>query len=162
MGDGCSAHHLCARLQLHHRTRAYTIIAELPSSRLLAKSIVLARLTYVLTGLITNTLTPRMLSPDAWNWGAKGAFLYLGTCGAILVILFFCLPESRNRTAAEMDEMFAHGVPARKFASTHLNLYEVNNNASVSTAYVQHMGQDSKDEKSSDDGVHVLTSNASQ
>ena len=102
---------------------AYTIIAEIPSSRLLAKSIVFARLTYVLTGLITNTLMPRMLSTDAWNWGARGAFFYLGTCGVILVILFLQLPESRNRTTAEMDELFAHGVPARKFASTELDLY---------------------------------------
>ncbi len=86
-GPPCHPHLLCVFYNCTIGPVAYTIIAELPSSRLLAKSIVLARLTYVLTGLITNTLTPRMLSPDAWNWGAKGAFLYLGTCGLILVIL---------------------------------------------------------------------------
>ncbi|GAC96572.1 hypothetical protein PHSY_004153 [Pseudozyma hubeiensis SY62] len=143
---------------------AYTIIAEIPSTRLLARSIGLARLTYVLTGLITNTLTPRMLSPDAWNWGARGAFLYLGTCGIILVILFFGLPESRNRTSAEMDELFAHGVPARQFASTEVSLYQANNHNSHSSTASSHLqaDQEVKDEKNPADGVHILTSDASQ
>ncbi len=86
--------------------------------------------------------------PDAWNWGAKGAFLYLGTCGLILVILFFALPESRNRTAAEMDILFADGVPARKFASTKLDLYQASHHAVLDNVYSrQQPGQDSKDEK---------------
>ncbi|KAJ1025108.1 hypothetical protein NDA16_002615 [Ustilago loliicola] len=137
---------------------AYTIIAEIPSSRLLAKSIVLARLTYVITGLVTNTLTPRMLSPDAWNWGAKGAFLYLGTCSIILVILFFHLPETRYRTTAELDELFAHRVPARKFATTELNLY-------TPQSYDQSAAEPAStgelaDEKKSLDNVGVATLDA--
>jgi SP family general alpha glucoside:H+ symporter-like MFS transporter len=102
----------------------YTIVAEIPSSRLRAKSIVLSRLTYVLTGLLTNTLTPRMLSPDAWNWGAKGAFLYLGTCALCGIWCWFRLPETANRTYAEVDELFARGIAARKFSTTQVNLYE--------------------------------------
>ncbi len=139
---------------------AYTIIAEIPSSRLLAKSIVLARLTYVLTGLVTNTLTPRMLSPDAWNWGARGAFLYLGTCGLILVILFFQLPESRNRTTAEMDELFHHGVPARKFASTKLDLYHAKHFATPNDGARVASLTDSKDEKDLDHHVNIATLDA--
>jgi SP family general alpha glucoside:H+ symporter-like MFS transporter len=85
---------------------------------------VLSRLTYVLTGLLTNTLTPRMLSPDAWNWGAKGAFLYLGTFALCGIWCWFRLPETANRTYAEVDELFARGIAARKFSTTQVNLYE--------------------------------------
>ncbi|SPO29090.1 related to Maltose permease [Ustilago trichophora] len=138
---------------------AYTIIAEIPSSRLLAKSIVLARLTYVLTGLVTNTLTPRMLSPDAWNWGSKGAFLYLGTCSMILVILFFQLPESRNRTTAEMDELFAQGIPARKFASAELDLYYGNQTTTLPYAPQNAHSLDGKDDEK-DGGVRTVTAEA--
>lgn len=101
----------------------YCIVSEIPSARLRAKSISLARLAYVLTGLITNTLTPRMLSPDAWNWGSKAGFLYLGTCTIILVWCVFRLPETKGRTTADLDELFAHGVAARHFASTDVDLY---------------------------------------
>lgn len=31
--------------------------------------------------------------------------------------MFFYLPEARNRTLEEIDEMFEAGLPARKFAS---------------------------------------------
>lgn len=101
----------------------YCIISEIPSARLRAKSISLARLTYVLTGLITNTLTPRMLSPNAWNWGSKAGFLYLGTCSVILVWCVFRLPETKDRTTAEIDELFAHHVKARHFKKTNVELY---------------------------------------
>jgi len=57
----------------------YTIVAETCSSRLRAKTIVLGRFVYNLTGIFSNSVTPRMLSPAAWNWGAKSAFFYAGT-----------------------------------------------------------------------------------
>ena len=45
----------------------YSLVAELSSTRLKAKSIVLARNFYNIAGLINNALTPNMLNPDAWN-----------------------------------------------------------------------------------------------
>ena len=101
----------------------YSIVAEIPSGRLRAKSIVLARLTYNLTGLVTNTITPRMLSTDAWNWGARGALLYLGTCFLVTVWCFFRLPETRGRSFGEIELLFEKNVPARKFASAEVNQF---------------------------------------
>jgi SP family general alpha glucoside:H+ symporter-like MFS transporter len=41
----------------------YPIVAETPSGRLRYKTIVIGRFVYNLTGLVTNSITPRMLSP---------------------------------------------------------------------------------------------------
>jgi SP family general alpha glucoside:H+ symporter-like MFS transporter len=44
----------------------YAIVAEIPSTRLRQKTVVLARNFYNLASVITNILTPRMLNPGAW------------------------------------------------------------------------------------------------
>lgn len=44
----------------------YTIVAELPSAEVRAQTIVLARASYVISGIINSQLTPRMLSVGDW------------------------------------------------------------------------------------------------
>lgn len=44
----------------------YTIIAEMSSTRLRQKSIVLARIAYQIMNIICGIIVPRMLSPLAW------------------------------------------------------------------------------------------------
>lgn len=34
-----------------------------------------------------------------------------------LVVVYFCLPETKGRTPAELDYMFENKVPARQFKS---------------------------------------------
>lgn len=58
----------------------YSLVAELSSTRLRQKTVVLARNFYNITGISTNILTPHMLNPTAWNWGAKAAFFWAGMC----------------------------------------------------------------------------------
>ena len=41
----------------------YPIVAETPSGRLRYKTVVIGRFTYNLTGIFTNSVTPRMVSP---------------------------------------------------------------------------------------------------
>lgn len=98
----------------------YTIVGETPSGPLRAKTIAIGRTVYNLTGLVTNTITPRMLSPSAWNWGARGALLYAGTNLACLVWCIFRLPETKGRTFAEIEILFERGVSARRFKSTNV------------------------------------------
>jgi len=45
----------------------YTIVAELPASEVRAQTVVLARAAYVISGLINDQLTPRMLSTGDWS-----------------------------------------------------------------------------------------------
>lgn len=97
----------------------YTIVGETPSSRVRAQTIVLGRAMYVVGQIILQQLNPRMLnaSSDAWNWGAKAGMLYFGLCCIWAVWIFFFLPETRNRTFAELDYLFQKRVPARQFSS---------------------------------------------
>lgn len=94
----------------------YSLVAELPSTRLRTKTVVLARNMYNITGISTNILTPRMLNRTAWNWGAKSAFFFAGTCFLCGLWTFFRLPEPKGRTYGELEVLFERGIPARKFA----------------------------------------------
>lgn len=96
----------------------YAIVAEIPSTRLRQKTVVLARNFYNAASVVSNVLTPRMLNPGAWNWGAKTGFFYAGTCLCCYVWAFFRLPEAKGRTYGELDILFEKRVSARKFAST--------------------------------------------
>ncbi|EME81404.1 uncharacterized protein MYCFIDRAFT_211836 [Pseudocercospora fijiensis CIRAD86] len=71
----------------------YSLVAELPSTRLRNKTVVLARNLYNVTGIIANILTPHMLNPDSWNWGAKAGFFWGGACALCALWCFFRLPE---------------------------------------------------------------------
>jgi SP family general alpha glucoside:H+ symporter-like MFS transporter len=102
----------------------YSLVAEIPSVRLRSKSIVLARMTYNILNIISNIITPYMLNPSAWNWGAKAGFFYGGTCVLSLVYTYFCIPEPSGRTYAELSILFQRNVSARSFAKTHVDLAE--------------------------------------
>lgn len=96
----------------------YSLVAELSSTRLRQKSVVLARNVYNVVGIATNTLTPRMLNPSAWDWGAKSAFFWAGSCLVCTIWTYYRLPEPKDRTIGELDILFEHKVSARKFSET--------------------------------------------
>lgn len=93
----------------------YSLVSELSSTRLRAKSIVLARNLFNVVGIVTNVITPRMLNPSAWNWGAKAGFFWAGTCFLCFMWSFFRLPEPKGRTYGELDILFEQRISARKF-----------------------------------------------
>ncbi|EXK28038.1 hypothetical protein FOMG_15499 [Fusarium oxysporum f. sp. melonis 26406] len=104
----------------------YSLVAELPSSRLRQRTIVLARNAYNIVGVAyTNIIGLYSLNPTAWNWGAKSAFFWAGNCALCFVWAYFRLPEPKDRSYAELDMLFDQGVSARKFATTYVNPYEV-------------------------------------
>ena len=73
----------------------YAIVAESSSTRLRQKTIVLARMTYNICGVINNFLLPAQLNPGTWNWGAKTGLFWAGVCVLCIVWCFFRLPETR-------------------------------------------------------------------
>ncbi|PYH95632.1 general substrate transporter [Aspergillus ellipticus CBS 707.79] len=93
----------------------YPIVAETPSGRLRYKTIVIGRFVYNLTSIFQNSVTPRMLSATAWNWGAKAGLFYAGTNLLCNIWCWFRLPETKDRSFGEIDLLFENGVPARKF-----------------------------------------------
>lgn len=102
----------------------YALVAELSSTRLRVKTVVLARNMYNITGLVNNILTPRMLNPSAWDWGAKAGFFWAGSCFLCLVWTYLRLPEPKGRTDAELDFLFERGVSARGFASAVVDVFQ--------------------------------------
>ncbi|PNY24100.1 General alpha-glucoside permease [Tolypocladium capitatum] len=102
----------------------YSLVSELTSTRLRTKSVVLARNMYNIVGIVTNIITPRMLNPTAWNWGAKSGFFWAGTCLTCAVWTYFRLPEPKGRTYGELDVLFENGVSARKFKTTPVNQFD--------------------------------------
>ncbi|PIA90607.1 General alpha-glucoside permease [Cercospora beticola] len=102
----------------------YALVAEMPSTRLRQKTVVLARTAYQIGGLINNILTTRQLNPGAWNWGPFSAFFWAGTGAMMLIWSYFRLPEPKGRTYGELDVLFEMRVSARKFKSTIVNTDE--------------------------------------
>lgn len=103
----------------------YCIVSEIPSARLRTQTIVLARNCYNLMAVVNAIWTPYMLNTNDWNWGAKTGLFWGGFTALTLLWVFFELPETSGRTFSEVDELFAQGVPARKFKSTHVDPFAV-------------------------------------
>ncbi|KAL2202409.1 alpha-glucosides permease MPH2/3 [Sarocladium strictum] len=104
----------------------YVIVGEMASSRVRAQTIVLGRALYVCGQIAVQQLNPRMLNndPTAWNWGAKTGMFYFGFCLLWVVWIFFFLPETKERTFAEIDYLFKKKTPARKFRNAPVDLFE--------------------------------------
>ena len=101
----------------------YSLVAEIPSTRLKIKTVVLARNFYNIGGIVNNILMPRMIGLNEWNWGAKTGFFWAGACALLLIWTYFRLPEPKGRTYAELDVLFENKVSAKKFAKTKVDLF---------------------------------------
>lgn len=83
--------------KLRHHTMSYTIACQ------------------EMTAVITTLVVPRLTSADAANLGAKTYLVFAGCMAVILVFVYFMMPETRGRTFAEIDEMYAARVPVWKW-----------------------------------------------
>ena len=99
----------------------YCLVAEIPSTRLRVKTVVLARNAYNVASIIANELNPPILNPSAWNLRGKGGFVWAGFCTISFVWSFFRLPEPKGLAPAEIDVLFEQKVPARKFKKTQVD-----------------------------------------
>lgn len=104
----------------------YCLVAEIPSTKLRTKTIIISRNVYNIAGIITAVITPYMLNPTAWNWGAKTGFFWAGFCIASSIWCWFELPETKGKTFAELDALFAQGCPPRKFKTTEVDVFDAN------------------------------------
>mgnify|MGYP001585798189 FL=1 len=59
-----------------------------------------------------------MLNADAANWGAKTGYLFAGLGFLSCIAVWLWIPEYSGRSYAQLDELFARGVPARQFRNT--------------------------------------------
>ncbi|KAJ7121612.1 maltose permease [Mycena epipterygia] len=101
----------------------YVIISEVGSTRLRAKTIVLARCSYQIINIVCGIIVPRMLSPTAWNWGPKSGLFWFGSAALSAVYCWFRLPETMGRSYGELDVLFENKVPAWRFARTKVDQF---------------------------------------
>ncbi|EXJ80698.1 hypothetical protein A1O3_06982 [Capronia epimyces CBS 606.96] len=101
-----------------------TICAEIPSALLRSKVVVLARFCYTISSIIAGVLTPYQLNTSAWNWGAKTGFFWAGGCLISVIFAYFWVPESKDRTTADMDILYGRKLAARHFSRAEVNLVE--------------------------------------
>ncbi|KAF5863974.1 hypothetical protein ETB97_008909 [Aspergillus alliaceus] len=109
--------------QLTVGTVCYSIVSEVSSVRLRAKTVSLGRNVYNVGSIFSGVIGPYMLNPTAWNWKGKAGFFWAGINFIFLTWSFFRLPETKGRTYAELDILFEKGVSAQQFASTPVNLF---------------------------------------
>ncbi|KAK8104478.1 General alpha-glucoside permease [Apiospora kogelbergensis] len=79
------------------------------------KTIAFALIWQQLTALMLSSVFPFFINPDELNWGGKIMFLFVGAEVFILLGLYFTQPETKNRTYAELELLYANKIPARKF-----------------------------------------------
>lgn len=98
----------------------YVVVGETASNRVRAQTIVLGRAVYVCCQIAVQQLNPRMLNDnaDSWNWGARTGMFYFGLCFIWAIWIWFFLPETKNRSFADIDYLFQKKVNARKFTTT--------------------------------------------
>lgn len=94
----------------------YCLVAEIPSTRLRIKSVVIARNCYNIASIVANFLNPPILNPTAWNLRGKGGFIWCGFCFVSFVWSYFRLPEPKGLSSGEIDVLFERRVGARKFS----------------------------------------------
>ncbi|KAJ5570322.1 uncharacterized protein N7459_009752 [Penicillium hispanicum] len=85
--------------KLRHHTMSYTIACQ------------------GTTAVITTLAVPQLTAADAANLGAKTYLVFAGFMAAIIIFMYFLMPETRGRTFAEIDEMYAARIPAWKWRS---------------------------------------------
>ncbi|ORX41087.1 alpha-glucoside:hydrogen symporter [Kockovaella imperatae] len=110
---------------------AYSVAAEIPSTRLRGKTVGLARNAYNLWAIVAGVIAPYMTNPLAWNWIGYAGFFWGVSCLLVGIWAFFRLPETKGRTFRELDIsvswvnaclVFENKVPTRKFVKTQVSL----------------------------------------
>ncbi|CAO2648349.1 Nn.00g076160.m01.CDS01 [Neocucurbitaria sp. VM-36] len=96
-------------------TYAWLSGGELPTQRLRSHTFGLAASVGFVGAWLTAFTAPYFINPASMNWGPRYGFIWFPSCviGAAWVFLF--LPEVKNRTLEEIDEMFEARLGARKF-----------------------------------------------
>lgn len=98
-----------------HRS-AYVIVSEAAASRVKEKTNLLAMVISVMTTFLTSFTVPYLINPEYANLGGKLGYIY-GSINVVMVVgVFFIVPELKNRSLEEVDQLFASGAPLRKFA----------------------------------------------
>ncbi|KAK3291127.1 general substrate transporter [Chaetomium fimeti] len=88
---------------------------ELPSQRLRSFTFGFATAVGFLLAWLTTFTAPYFINPESLNWGPKYGYIWAPSCWISALWVFFFLPEVKDRTLEEIDEMFDARLHARQF-----------------------------------------------
>ncbi|KAF1935184.1 general substrate transporter [Clathrospora elynae] len=88
---------------------------EIPSQRLRSYTFGIAAAVGFAGAWLATFTAPYFINPDALGWGPEYGWIWGPSCFIAIVWVYFYLPEIKNRTLEEIDEMFEAKLPARKF-----------------------------------------------
>jgi MFS transporter, SP family, sugar:H+ symporter len=78
---------------------------ELPSQRLRSYTFGLAAAVGFLGAWLATFTAPYFINPSALNWGPKYGYIWFPSGLLAAAFIYFFLPEAKNRTLEEIDEM---------------------------------------------------------
>ena len=101
------------------------LVAEIPSTRLHVKTIVLARVAYNIFSGHGQRLDAEDAEPYSTGLAGKSCFVWAGTCALCWIWCYFRLPEPKGLTYMELDILFEKRASARQFRKFQINLAEM-------------------------------------
>jgi MFS transporter, SP family, general alpha glucoside:H+ symporter len=91
------------------------VAAETSSIRLRAKTNSVGFFASSLMSWAFTFFVPYMFNVGNADWGGKTAFFFTGLSFIAALVIFLEIPEMKNRTYVELDEMFEKHIPSRRF-----------------------------------------------
>ncbi|KAM0421157.1 hypothetical protein ACHAPT_011049 [Fusarium lateritium] len=109
-------------------------VGEISSQRLRPYTAGFAAASTCVVGTVIGTILPYMINAEDWNWGLKTAWLFAGLGLPFTIGMWFLIPETKGRSAAELDELFERKIKPFRFhktATVTQRMVENNKQASV-------------------------------
>ncbi|KAI9147043.1 MFS transporter fmqE [Paramyrothecium foliicola] len=93
-------------------------IGEISSQRLRPYTAGFGAASTAVAGVVMNVLTPYMVNANEWGWELKTGWFYAGIGLPFVVGMWLLIPETKGRSAAELDELFESKVKHWRFHKT--------------------------------------------
>ncbi|KAK4937700.1 hypothetical protein LTR10_021710 [Elasticomyces elasticus] len=93
----------------------YLSAGEIPTQRLRGYTLGSAIGIAFFWNWLVSFTAPYFLNPLKLNWGGRYGYIWFGSNICIIIFIFFFVPETKDRTLEEIDEMFEQKIPALKF-----------------------------------------------
>ncbi|KAH8885745.1 general substrate transporter [Thozetella sp. PMI_491] len=94
----------------------WALNTEIPSQRLRSQTVGTASGINFIVAWLVAFFSPYFINPDHLNWGPKYGYIWGASNFVLAVWAFFFIPETKDRSLEQLDELFEKKVPARKFA----------------------------------------------
>ncbi|KAL2802094.1 general substrate transporter [Aspergillus granulosus] len=93
----------------------WSVSAEISSVEMRARTQSLATVSNAVVSWSLSFVTPYLINTDEANLGGKAAFVWVGLCVVSFIWVWLEVPETKGRTAEELDRLFAEKKPAWRF-----------------------------------------------